>query len=239
MWSGLGLSKRFLPPLKSWEVEAGKVFWPPWKGCCYWGQLSVTPDWLPGQADENPRQCIWRPLALASCLLSFSLTFCVFSARWRSTCAASTRKRSTSVRSATRPSADPTSCVCICSGTRTARTSCAPRVGSSLRWEPAGGLRGLGPLKLSLLLILRVCHLCSQRGLEVYFVSQVWFERDSCSVMSDSLWPHGLWPSRLLYPWDFPGKNTRVGYHFLGIFPAQGSSPVLLHCRQILYQVSH
>ena len=31
--------------------------------------------------------------------------------------------------------------------------------------------------------------------------------------------------------WDFPGKNTAVGCHFLlqGIFPAQGSKPCLLH----------
>ena len=28
----------------------------------------------------------------------------------------------------------------------------------------------------------------------------------SCSVMSDSLRPHGLQPTRLLHPWDFPGK---------------------------------
>ena len=34
-----------------------------------------------------------------------------------------------------------------------------------------------------------------------------------CSVTSDSLWPHGLYPTvahRLLCPWDFPGKNTGV-----------------------------
>ena len=37
----------------------------------------------------------------------------------------------------------------------------------------------------------------------------------SCSVMSDSLRPHGLQPARLLRPWDSPGKNTGVGYHFL------------------------
>ena len=34
-------------------------------------------------------------------------------------------------------------------------------------------------------------------------------------VMSDSLWPHGLQPARLLCPWDFPGKNTGVGGHAL------------------------
>ena len=32
-----------------------------------------------------------------------------------------------------------------------------------------------------------------------------------CSVMSDSLWPHGLCSP----PWNFPGKNTGVGCHFL------------------------
>ena len=37
--------------------------------------------------------------------------------------------------------------------------------------------------------------------------------------------------ARLLCPWDFPGKNTRTGCHFLcqRIFPTQGSSPHLLH----------
>ena len=45
-----------------------------------------------------------------------------------------------------------------------------------------------------------------------------------------TLWPHGLQPTRLLCPWDFPGKNTGVGCHFLlqGIFPTQGSNSHLL-----------
>ena len=33
----------------------------------------------------------------------------------------------------------------------------------------------------------------------------------SCSVVSDSLRHHGLWPARLPQPWDFPGKNAGVG----------------------------
>ena len=43
-------------------------------------------------------------------------------------------------------------------------------------------------------------------------------------VKSDCLRPHGLWPTRLLCPWDSPGKNTAVGHHALlqGIFPTQG-----------------
>ena len=41
-----------------------------------------------------------------------------------------------------------------------------------------------------------------------------------CSVMSDSLGPHGLSPLRLLCPWGSPGKNAGVVCHFLlqGIF---------------------
>ena len=35
------------------------------------------------------------------------------------------------------------------------------------------------------------------------------------SVVSDSVRPHRWQPTRLLCPWDFPGKNTGVGCHFL------------------------
>ena len=54
--------------------------------------------------------------------------------------------------------------------------------------------------------------------------------------MSNSLRPHGLYS-----PWNSPGQNTGVGSLSLlqGIFPTQGSNPGLLHCRQILYQLSH
>ena len=47
--------------------------------------------------------------------------------------------------------------------------------------------------------------------------------------------------ARLLCPWDFPGKNTGVGCHFLlqGNFLTQGSNLSLLHCWQILYLQSH
>ena len=51
----------------------------------------------------------------------------------------------------------------------------------------------------------------------------------------------GLQPARLLCPWNSPGKNTGVGSHSLlqGIFLIQGSNGGLLHCRQILYHLSH
>ena len=55
-------------------------------------------------------------------------------------------------------------------------------------------------------------------------------------VMSDSLRPHSLYS-----PWNSPGQNAGVGSLSLlqGIFPTQGSNPGLLHCRQIIYQLSH
>ena len=58
--------------------------------------------------------------------------------------------------------------------------------------------------------------------------------------MSNSLRPHGLCPARLLCPWNSPGKNIGVSSHSLlqGIFPVEGQNPDL-HCRQILYHLSH
>ena len=35
------------------------------------------------------------------------------------------------------------------------------------------------------------------------------------SVVSDSVQPHRRQPTRLPRPWDSPGKNTGVGWHFL------------------------
>ena len=42
------------------------------------------------------------------------------------------------------------------------------------------------------------------------------------SVMSGSLQPHGQYPARLLWQWDFPGKNTGVGWWS---FPSPGDLP--------------
>ena len=56
-------------------------------------------------------------------------------------------------------------------------------------------------------------------------------QTESCSVVSNSLGPHGLYSS-----WNFPGQNTGVGSLSLlqGIFPIHGSNPGLPHCRWIL-----
>ena len=71
---------------------------------------------------------------------------------------------------------------------------------------------------------------CNKVGLlsyrNVYLVKSVL----CCSVMSDSLQPHGLSPARLFCPWDFAGKNIEVACNFLlqWIFPTKGSNPHLL-----------
>ena len=59
---------------------------------------------------------------------------------------------------------------------------------------------------------------------------------ESCSVVSNSLRPHGL-----CTPWNSPGKNIGVGGLSLlqGIISTQGWNPGLPHCRQILYLLSH
>ena len=50
-----------------------------------------------------------------------------------------------------------------------------------------------------------------------------------------------LRPNGLYSPWNSPGQSTGVSSCSLlqGIFSTQGSNPGLLHCRQILYQLSH
>ena len=60
--------------------------------------------------------------------------------------------------------------------------------------------------------------------------------RESRPVMSDSLWPHGLYN-----PWNSPGQNIGVGSLSLlqGIFPTQGLNPGLPHCRRTLSWLSH
>ena len=59
-----------------------------------------------------------------------------------------------------------------------------------------------------------------------------------CPTLCD---PHWLWPTRLLCSWDSPGKNNRVDCHALlqEIFLTHRLNPGLLHCRQMLYHLSH
>ena len=62
-----------------------------------------------------------------------------------------------------------------------------------------------------------------------------------CSVMSNSLGPHGLYPSRILCPWTSSGKNTGVGSCSLlqGIFPIWELNLRLLHWQADSLTLSH
>jgi len=83
----------------------------------------------------------------------------------------------------------------------------------------------------------KITFLCRLPSSVAALMLLVFESSESCSVVSDSLRPH-----KLLYSlWNSPGHNTGVGSHsFLqGIFPTQRLNPGLLHCRQILYQLSH
>ena len=67
----------------------------------------------------------------------------------------------------------------------------------------------------------------------------------SCSVMSDSLWPHGLLPTRLSVHGIFQATGLEwvaISFSRRSSQPrdrTQGWNPGLPHCRQTLYQLSH
>ena len=75
--------------------------------------------------------------------------------------------------------------------------------------------------------------------LSIFFFLIIYLEVEP--VLSNSLWLHGPEPTRLLHSWNFPGKSTGVGCHFLlqAIFSTQGSDPGFPHCRQMCYHLSH
>ena len=77
---------------------------------------------------------------------------------------------------------------------------------------------------------IQISQEAGQKKVKVKLLSRVWLFANPWTV-----------PARLLCPWDFPGKNTGAGCHFLlqGIFPTQGSNLGLLNCRQTLYHLSY
>ena len=80
------------------------------------------------------------------------------------------------------------SCVQLCATPQTAAHQALPSLGFS-RQEQWSGLPFPSPMQ----------------------ESEKW--KWTCSVVSDFLRPHGLQPTRLLWPWDFPSKNPGVGCH--------------------------
>ena len=74
----------------------------------------------------------------------------------------------------------------------------------------------------------------SQKEEYKYCISSVQFSR---SVVSDSSRPHRLQPTRLLHPWDFLGKSTGAGCHYLP-YQILKTTLFLLWQGQVKYQVT-
>ena len=89
-----------------------------------------------------------------------------------------------------------------------------------------------------IILLKLLCNIPSEDCVTVYFIVSLSFLMVfhsykqfycnlllfRCSVVSDSLRPPGLYPTRLLCPWDSLGKNSGVGCHFLHQKISRGSS---------------
>ena len=80
--------------------------------------------------------------------------------------------------------------------------------------------------------------ICGYTGVHICVKSVKVLVAQSCLILCD---PMDCSPPGSSVHGDSPGKNTGVGCHALlqGIFPTQGSNPGLLHCRWILYRLSH
>ena len=97
------------------------------------------------------------------------------------------------------------SCVRLCATPQTAAHQAPPSLGFS-RQEHWSGLPFTSPMH----------------------ESDMW--KWSRSVVSDSQRPHGLPPTRLLCPWDFPGKSTGVGCHCLLLRTSTNINYTKLYC---------
>ena len=77
---------------------------------------------------------------------------------------------------------------------------------------------------------------CFEKQRHHFDDKDMYSQSESCSVVSNSLRPHGLYS-----PWNSLGQNTEVGNLSLlwWIFPTQESNWGLLHCRWILYHLSY
>ena len=82
--------------------------------------------------------------------------------------------------------------------------------------QPLFHLSLLCPQVSSLCLHLHYCP--ENKFISTIFLDSIYMHCCCCevaSVMSDSVRPHRRQPKRLCCPWDSPGKNTGVGFHFL------------------------
>ena len=88
---------------------------------------------------------------------------------------------------------------------------------------------------------LSVRDLWNIRSIYILLIRDSEVKRKSLSHIRLFATPWTVWATRLICPWNSPGRNTGMGSHSLlqGVFPTQGSDLGLLHCRQIIYHLSH
>ena len=91
-------------------------------------------------------------------------------------------------------------------------------------------------LKLKMTSVKEV--ILEESGEESKYTKRDSVDTQSCLTLCD---PTHCSPPGSSGPWNSSGKNTGLSSHSLlqGIFPTQGLNPGLLHCRQILYHLSH
>ena len=75
-------------------------------------------------------------------------------------------------------------------------------------------------------------------GLRSYVITVLCLVAQPCLTLCDPV--DCMWPTRFLYSWNSPGKNTGMGSHSLlqGIFLTQESNQAKSHCRPILYHLN-
>ncbi|XP_069451036.1 alpha-N-acetylgalactosaminide alpha-2,6-sialyltransferase 3 isoform X2 [Ovis canadensis] len=80
-----------------------------------------------------------------------------------------------------------------------------------------------------------------KKTVDIYPNAQIYVTTEKRMSYCDGVFKKETGKDRIRWPWDFPGKNTGVGCHFLlqGIFPTWRLNLSLLHCTQILYGLNH
>ena len=104
-------------------------------------------------------------------------------------------------------------------------------------WFPLHFTEKVTEIQRGCVIYSRSQHLQMAGKVKCWLLSHVWLLTTPRTVAHQTVAHH--------YPWNSPGNNAAVGCHFLlhGIYPTQefnpGFNPGLLHCRRILYHLSH
>ena len=112
-------------------------------------------------------------------------------------------------------------------------------------WEQRGTIRNISRIRVeggnSMLRWSWRDGLVNTHHLKIYCVFSNFVVVQLLSHVQHFCDPHELQHAKLLCPWDFTGKNTGIGCHFVfqGIFPTQGSNPYLLHWQVDSLLLSH